>query len=135
MIRTGKKLQKIYLTCYNLLIVQDLWEAHQILSIIFLKEFIALNVNTDTMIKNVKLAELHIIIATKYVNFKDNLIEYICLCCNKNYQQRCDEKLKELFLNRYKYSDRDNNFIKFILLLQKGVCPYGCKDDWEITFT
>ena len=23
----------------------------------------------------------------EYTNFKDNLIEYKCLCCNKNYQQ------------------------------------------------
>ena len=51
-----KKLQKIYLTYYNLLIAQDLWQAHfQILSIIFLKDFIEINVNTDMMIKNVKL--------------------------------------------------------------------------------
>ena len=28
-------------------------------------------------------------------NFKDNLIEYKCLCCNKNYQHTFDEKLKE----------------------------------------
>ena len=43
-------------TYYNLLIVQDLWQVHyQILSIIFLNEFIELNVNLDTMIKNVKL--------------------------------------------------------------------------------
>ena len=48
-----KKLQKIYLTYYSLHI--DLWQAHyQILSIIFLKEFIELNANTDKMIKNVK---------------------------------------------------------------------------------
>ena len=44
-----KKLQKSCLTYYNLLIEQDLWQAHhQILSIIFLKEFIELNVNLDT---------------------------------------------------------------------------------------
>ena len=60
-----KKLQKIYLTYYNLLTVQDLWKAlDQILSLIFLKEFIKLNGITDTMIKNVKLAELNISIAT-----------------------------------------------------------------------
>ena len=64
-----KKLQKIYLTYYNLLIAQDLWQAHyQILSIIFLKEFIKLNVNMDTMIKNVKLAELNINIAITFFN-------------------------------------------------------------------
>ena len=41
-----KKLQKIYLTHYNLLIAQDLWQTYyQILPIIFPKEFIELNVN------------------------------------------------------------------------------------------
>ena len=51
-----KKLQNIYLTDHNLLIAQDLLQAHyQTLSIIFLKKFIRLNVNTDRMIKNVKL--------------------------------------------------------------------------------
>ena len=60
-----KALQKPYLTDYNLLVVQDLWQAHyQILSIIFLKKFIKLNANTNTMIKNVKLAKLNIKIAT-----------------------------------------------------------------------
>ena len=53
-----KKLQKIYLTYYNLLMAQNLWLAYQILSIIFLKEFIELNVNTDMLIKNEKLADL-----------------------------------------------------------------------------
>ena len=28
-------------------------------------------------------------------NFKDDLIEYTCLLCNKNYQRKFDEKLKE----------------------------------------
>ena len=41
------KLQNLYLTDYNLLIAQDYY---QILSIIFLKEFIELNVNTDITI-------------------------------------------------------------------------------------
>ena len=56
-----KKLQQIYLTYYSLLIVQDLWQAHyQILSIIFLKESIELNVNSDTLIKNVTHVKLNI---------------------------------------------------------------------------
>ena len=72
-----KKLQKIYLTFYNVLIVQDLWQAHyQILSIIFLKEFTKLNVNTDTIIKNVKLAELNIGIATVFLNTQTLKIIY-----------------------------------------------------------
>ena len=35
-------------------------QAHQILLIIFLKEFIELDVNTDMMIKNVELVELNV---------------------------------------------------------------------------
>ena len=42
-----KKLQKLYLTDYNLLTAQDSWQVHyQILLIILLKEFIKLNVQT-----------------------------------------------------------------------------------------
>ena len=89
-----KKLEKIYLTYYNLLIVQDMWQVHyQVLSIIFLKEFIKLTVNPDMIIKNVKHVELNIII--ECINFKCDSIEYICLCCNKSYyQHKFDEKLK-----------------------------------------
>ena len=54
--KIGEKLKNIYLTYYNLLIAQDFWQAHyQILSVIFLKGSIKLNVDTDTMIKNMKL--------------------------------------------------------------------------------
>ena len=49
-----EKLQKIYPTYYNLLI--------------FLKEFIKLNLNTHTMIKNVKLVELHRKYTTAFLN-------------------------------------------------------------------
>ena len=64
-----KKLQRMCLPYYNLLIAQDLWQAYyQILSIIFLEEFIELNVNLKTMIKNVKHAELNISIATAFLN-------------------------------------------------------------------
>ena len=64
-----KKLQKIYLSHYNLLRAQDLLQVHyQILSIIFLNEFLELNINSDTMIKNVKYMELNISIATVFLN-------------------------------------------------------------------
>ena len=64
-----KKLQETYPTDYNLLIAQDLWQAHyKILPIIFLKEFVKLNVNADTIIKNVKFAELNLNIATVFLN-------------------------------------------------------------------
>ena len=65
----------------------------------------------------------------EYTNFKDDFIEYKCLSCNKSYQGRLDEKLKERFFNAYKFSDHDSN--KFILLLGKGVYPYEYMDDWK----
>ena len=64
-----KKLQNIYLKYYNLLLTHDLWQAHyQILSTVLLKEFIKLNANMDTMIKNLKLAKLNISVATVFLN-------------------------------------------------------------------
>ena len=64
-----KKLQEIYPTYYNLLIAQDLWQFHcQILPIIFLKELVELNVNSDRIIKDVKHVELNLSIATVFWN-------------------------------------------------------------------
>ena len=63
----------------------------------------------------------------EYTNFKDDLIEYKCLCCNNNYQRKFEEKLKERFFNTYKFSNHHNN--KFILMLRKGICPYEYMDD------
>ena len=85
---------------------QDLCQAHyQILSIIFLKEFIKLNVNTDTVVQNVKLVESNIKIATAFLNtnLKDNLIEYKCLLCNKNCHQNFDEYFKKRFFNTCRF--------------------------------
>ena len=65
----------------------------------------------------------------EYTNFKDDLIEYKCLCCNNGYQQKFDEKLKDWFFNRYKISKLDNN--KFILLFWKGIYPYEYMYDSE----
>ena len=50
------------------------------------------------------------------------------MCCNKNYQHKFHEKLKEVF-NTYKFSNHENK--KFILLLRKGVYPYEYMDDRE----
>ena len=51
----------------------------------------------------------------EYVNFKDDLIEYKCLYCDKNYEHKFEEKLKQQFFNTYKFSSHDSN--KFISLL------------------
>ena len=64
-----KELQKRYLTYYNLLIVPDLWQAcYRILSIIFVKEFIEINVNTDMIIKHVRLVESNVRLVTDFLN-------------------------------------------------------------------
>ena len=70
LIKKEKKLQKLYLTYYNLLIVQDLWQACcQILSITCLKEFIKGNENMEMMIKkNARPVELNISIETAFLN-------------------------------------------------------------------
>ena len=94
--KLGNQLQEIYPTDYNLLIVQDLWQAHyKILSITFLKEFIKLNVNLDMMIKvaqfeicTIKYKYCDYFLA--YVDFRDDLIENN-VSCKRNYQQRFDE--------------------------------------------
>ena len=51
------------------------------------------------------------------------------MCCNKNYQHKFDEKLKERFFNTCKSSNHYKN--KFILLFRKGAYPYEHMDDWE----
>ena len=83
-----KKLPKIYLIYHNLLIAQDLWQAHyRILSLIFLKEFIELNVNTDMMIKKCETCGIkhkYCNCFREYGNFKDDFIECKYLRCNKN---------------------------------------------------
>ena len=61
----------MYPTDYNLMIAQDLWQAYyQFLLITLLKEFIKLNENTDMIIRNLKLAELNIKIASAFANTK-----------------------------------------------------------------
>ena len=49
--------------------MQNLWQAHyQILVTILMKEFIKLNLNTNKMIANKKLAELNTKIAAAFLN-------------------------------------------------------------------
>ena len=81
----------------------------------------------DAIIKNVKTYGIKYMYCNcfhEYRNFRDDLIEYKCLCCsNKNYQQKIDEKIKKKFFNAWKFSSHDN------LFLQKGVHPYEYMND------
>ena len=65
----------------------------------------------------------------EYVNLKDDLIEYKCLCFSKIYQQKFDGKLRERFLNTYKFSNHDNNkFMKDIIVADYAHAKRVCKD-------
>ena len=87
-----EKFQKEYSTDDNLLKAQDLWQAHyQILLIILLKEFIKSNVNMDKIKKRcedfgIKYKDCECFL--EYTNFKNDLVEYKCSYCNKNYQKK-----------------------------------------------
>ena len=52
----------------------------------------------------------------EYTNIKNDLIEYKCVFCNKNYQKKkFDQNLTKRFANAYKFSKININ--KFIMLL------------------
>ena len=67
------------------------------------------------------------VFSLEYTNSKDDLIEYKCLCCNKNYQKKFDENLKKRFAYTYKSANHDVN--KFTLFLLKGVYLYQYMND------
>ena len=41
----------------------------------------------------------------EYESVNDNLIKHKCLCCNKNYSNKIDEKFKKWFKNTLKFSN------------------------------
>ena len=94
--RENKLKIKPYLTNSNLLMVQDLRQAHQMLQTILLKGLIKLNANMD-IIKNVKHVELNTKITVLNAHVKDDLILHKCLCYNRNYQTKFDTDLKKQF--------------------------------------
>ena len=102
-----KKLQKIYLTYYNLLIRARFMAS----SLSNLSEGIyrskCKDGDDDKKYKTCKIKYKYCNCFLEYANFKDDLIEYKCLCCDKNYLEKFDEKLKELFFNTNKFSNHD----------------------------
>ena len=121
-----KKSQELHPTDYNLLIAQDLWQAHyQILYIILLKGIHKIKCkyrhdNKQREKCGIKCKDCKCCL--EYKNIKEDLTEYKCLCCNKNYHEKIDENLKKWSFNTYKFSNHDIN--KFILLLRKSVYTY-----------
>ena len=45
----------------------------------------------------------------KYTNANDELIEYKCFCCNKNYKIKFDENFKNKFASKYAFAIYDIN--------------------------
>ena len=120
------EITKLYITDYNLLIMQYLWQAQYLaLLISLLKELMKLNINTSTTIKYVKLVEISNKYSDRvleYTDFKADLIEYRCLCCNKNYQKTFNKMVNERLFNTYSFSN--NDISQFISSKQKGVYPF-----------
>ena len=56
------------------------------------------------------------------MRFKDDLMEYKCLCCSK-ITKEVWWKLKKQFVNTVTFSN--NDFNKLFLLLRKGVLSMG----------
>ena len=63
-----------------------------------------------------------------YTSIKSNQLIFQCLECKKNYKKDYKELIKR-FANTYEFCNGDTN--KFILLLRKGVYPYGYMDSRE----
>ena len=63
-----------------------------------LKKFIKLNPNRDMIEKRCETGGIKYNDCERcleYTNVKDDLIVFKCLCCNKNYQKKCDKNLKK----------------------------------------
>ena len=65
----------------------------------------------------------------EYISAKDNKLIFKCLKCRKNNNKEFNKDLIKRFASTYEFCDKDIN--KFILLLRKGVYPYGYMDSWN----
>ena len=45
----------------------------------------------------------------KYESIKDNLIQYKCLSCKKDFSNKLDKELRKKFKNTFKFSNNDIN--------------------------
>ena len=59
----------------------------------------------------------------KYIATKNNIAIFKCVDSNKNHEKGFNKDLAKRFESTYRFSDIDI-ISTFILMLQKGVCPY-----------
>ena len=64
-----------------------------------------------------------------YMTAKDEPLIFRCFECKKNHKKDFNKELINRFSSTYKFCNGDIN--KSILLLRKGVYPYGYMDSWE----
>ena len=65
----------------------------------------------------------------EYTNFKDALIEKNVYVVKKIINKKLMKNKKNKLFNAIKFSKQYNN--RFILFLQKDICPYEYIDEWE----
>ena len=87
----------LYLTTWNLLVVQDLWASS-------LSNLVD---NLAEGIHKVKCKDCGCFV--EYENVKENLVKYKCLSCNKDYSNKFDDKLKKRFKKTFKFSNNGIN--------------------------
>ena len=64
-----------------------------------------------------------------YMKVIDEALIFRCFNCKKNYKKEINKEFIKRFASTYKFCNNDLN--KFVMLLRKGVYPYGYMDGWD----